>query len=88
MRPGEMYGGDAYNGMPPQGEGAVPGSPEEMGAPPPDPLSELARAIETQAQALTSLAEAAERSRLDLQTMLNSQVRIVPGPHMHHWMCR
>lgn len=74
MMPGQIYAG---GGLAQQGEGGAPRSPDGLSAPPPDPLMELARAIETQAQALTSLAEAAERSRLDMQNMLNTQVRIV-----------
>ncbi len=38
-------------------------------------MRELARAIETQAQALTALAQASERSRQDLHALLTGQVR-------------
>lgn len=49
--------------------------------PPADPLTELARAIERQAAALSELAQASERSRQDLHSFFSTHVR---EQHHHH----
>lgn len=56
--------------------------------PPPDPMTELARAIERQASALSELAAASEKSRQDLHSFFSTHVRAAFTSAVHLIGCQ